>query len=141
MWLWVPLALADTGNVVDGAPPVADAGVGLLAFVGDTVSLNGHGSTDPESAALDYLWRQVGGPEVTLDKRTTPEPEFEVEAPGTLRFELVVNDGTQDSDPSVVAIVVAEQSFIGQPAACAAAGTPGGILAFAAAFAASLRRR
>lgn len=141
MWLCIPFALADTGNVVDGAPPVADAGMGILAFVGDTVSLNGHGSTDPESAALDYLWKQVGGPEVTIEKRTTAEPEFAVEAPGTLRFELVVNDGTQDSEADIVAVVVAEQSFSGQPEGCASAGTPGLILALAAMFAASRRRR
>lgn len=109
--LLLPLALADTGA---NEPPVADAGLGLLAEVGDTVSLNGTASYDPEGADLGYTWRQAGGPEVGIKSGDSPEPSFTVEAPGTYRFELTVNDGYADSAPDIVEIVVAETSFGGE---------------------------
>ncbi len=108
--LLLPLALADTGA---NEPPVADAGLGLLAYVGDTVALNGTASYDPEGVELGYTWRQSGGPEVGIKSGDSPEPSFTVEEPGTYRFELTVNDGYADSLPDMVEIVVAETSFGG----------------------------
>lgn len=140
MWLCVSLALADTATPVDGEPPVADAGVGLMAEVGDTVALNGLASADPEGAELLYSWTQSGGPPVDLKKASTAEPEFAIEAPGTLRFTLVVNDGTQDSDPDTVEIVAPEHRFGGSAeGACATADAPGWLAA--AALAGLVRRR
>ena len=114
MILGFAIAFADTGEAGGGEAPLADAGVGLLAYVGDTVSLNGRASADPEGEKLSFAWTQSGGPEVQLDKATTPEPEFTVEAAGTLRFTLVVNDGAWDSAPDTVEIVVPEQAFGGE---------------------------
>ncbi len=144
MLLCVTIALADTGTdtgtPVDGAPPIADAGLGLLAYVGDTVSLNGRASSDPEGAQVSYVWTQVGGPDVAMEKATTAEPQFTIEAPGTLRFELVVSDGTQDSEGDRVEIVVAQRSFGGEAEGCSSAGYPSVIAALAAAALLSRRR-
>ena len=97
---------------------MADAGLGLLAGVGDTVILNGTSSADPEGAALSYAWSQVGGPEVLLKGATTAQPQFTIESAGTFRFELVVNDGYGDSEADAVAVEVPERSFGGGTSGC-----------------------
>lgn len=108
-----------------GTAPVAEAGLGVLAFVGDTVELNGTGSTDPEGDELAFTWTQVGGPPVDLGGAMTAKPKFSVTDPGTFRFELVVNDGTSDSPADEVAVVVAYESLSGDEGGCAVApGAP-----------------
>jgi uncharacterized repeat protein (TIGR02543 family)/uncharacterized repeat protein (TIGR01451 family) len=46
--------------------PVADAGDGQSVMVGDTVILNGTGSSDPEGYPLTYNWSQTGGQAVSF---------------------------------------------------------------------------
>jgi MYXO-CTERM domain-containing protein len=123
MLLSLCLAFADTGA---NEPPRADAGLGLIADVGDVVVLNGSASADAEGAALSFAWTQVGGPEVELKAANSEEPEFTVAAAGTLRFELVVNDGVSDSVPDSVEIVVAQRSFSGDGGSACATGPGGG---------------
>lgn len=102
----------DDGGV-DSAPPsdgqpVARAGVAFMAYPGDTVILDGSASSDPGGAELKFRWTQVGGATVALEGGATAEPSFVAPAPGTLSFELVVNNGEQYSDPDVVDVVVAD---------------------------------
>jgi hypothetical protein len=126
-----------------GSAPVAEAGLGLLAYVGDTVELNGSGSVDPEGDPLTYAWEQTGGPPVDLQGADSSTPRFEVETPGTLRFSLVVNDGTTSSPPDEVEVVVPYKD-IGDDVATGCAVVPPGKAASAAAVAALLclvRRR
>jgi hypothetical protein len=94
------------------ATPVAEAGLGVMAYVGDTVILNGSASADPDGAPLTYTWSQRSGPPVDLLKADTVAPEFEVTAPGTLRFTLVVNDGTENSPGDEVAVVVPDREAL-----------------------------
>jgi uncharacterized protein (TIGR03382 family) len=105
-------ARADTGSG-DNQAPVADAGLGLLAYVGDTVILNGTASSDPDGDSIGFAWTQVGGPTVTLARADRAEPEFTIEEPGAYRFSLVVNDGYQDSEPDTVTVVVPQTDFAG----------------------------
>lgn len=135
-------ALAETGLPPDAAP-VADAGLGLMAAVGDTVVLNGSASTDPEGAELTYAWSQTGGPEVKLKDASTAKPQLTLEAPGTHRFALVVDDGVNASEPDTVEIVVPERSFGGDGAGCRTAGGPSvlGVLAAGVLFGARRRDR
>jgi hypothetical protein len=93
--------------------PVAEAGLGLLAYVDDTVELNGTGSADADGDALTYAWTQVGGPTVALEGADTAQPRFTVEQPGTLTFQLVVNDGTSDSAPDEVSVAVPYRAIDG----------------------------
>lgn len=88
------------------APPSAVAGKGVLAYTGDTVILNGTGSTDPDGDPLSFQWAQVSGPPVALEGAVSAEPRFVVEAPGTVRFQLIVGDGTEFSAPDSVAVVI-----------------------------------
>ncbi len=132
-------ALADTGA---DSPPTADAGVGLVAFLDDVVVLNGTASRDPEGLELEYAWEQTGGPEVDLKGADSPKPEFTVDAPGTLRFALVVSDGVFESEPDSVEVVVPQREF-GGGAGCATGRGGGwaGVLAAVGGLAASRRRR
>ena len=103
------LFLVATGHA---ALPVAEAGLGVMAYVGDTVILNGTASADPDGAPLTYTWEQTSGPPVDLRKGDTAKPEFEVAGPGTLRFSLVVFDGVETSVPDEVAVVVPDRDAL-----------------------------
>ena len=55
-----------TGNTNNNKPPVANAGPDqtILVFTNYTsVLLNGSGSHDSSGRAIQYLWRQISGPE------------------------------------------------------------------------------
>ncbi|HSK08752.1 MAG TPA: BACON domain-containing carbohydrate-binding protein [Vicinamibacterales bacterium] len=89
--------------------PTADAGPDQIVLGGSTVTLSGSG-TDPEGQALSYAWTQTGGPAVSLTGATTASASFTAPAATaavqTLTFQLVVNDGTQASQPSSVVVAV-----------------------------------
>ena len=104
--------------------PTAEAGLPLLANVGDTVLLNGSASSDPEDDPLGFTWTQFSGPEVTLLQEDTDSPQFTVEKPGTYRFDLVVNDGIEDSEPDRVEVVVPYKSIETGDRGCSS--VPGG---------------
>jgi hypothetical protein len=73
------------------------------------VTLNGAGSTDADGETLTYAWRQLSGPTVTLSSATVASPTFtppEVTADTQLSFELVVNDGLENSAAQTVAVTV-----------------------------------
>jgi MYXO-CTERM domain-containing protein len=123
--------------------PVAEAGLGLVAYVGETVELNGTGSTDADGDALTYAWTQLAGPDVTLQDASGPTPRFEVALSGTYTFELVVSDAFESSAPDTTQVVVPWEGLPGDRDGCASAPTPpgaGGALA-AGALATLLARR
>ena len=91
-----------TGN----SAPVADAGPAQTVLVGDTVILDGSGSTDVDGDPLTYEWSFSSPPNsvAALDVTDPVHPTFVVDLPGTYVVQLVVSDGQVDSTPSTVDI-------------------------------------
>jgi hypothetical protein len=72
------------------------------------VVLNGSGSSDPDLQPLTYQWTQINGFPVTLNDATTATPWFEADVAWdeTLTFQLVVNDGVENSLPRNVDVTI-----------------------------------
>jgi hypothetical protein len=102
-------------NLTDN-PPDADAGTHYKTpfryyELGDSLSLNGSGSTDENGSIVSYQWRQLSGPKVDIanpaSARTSfvPQP-FDGTATSTnpieYRFLLTVTDDEGDKDDSYV---------------------------------------
>jgi hypothetical protein len=94
-------------------PPVADAGTSGSALVGDTVTLDGSGSYDPNDPdginPLNYQWRFVSVPNGSTTAITPVDAvmaSFVPDVHGLYIIELVVNDGELDSEPSIIQVQV-----------------------------------
>jgi hypothetical protein len=102
-------------NVVTNAmPPVANAGPDQTVNEGTTVTLSGLNSTDPNRAALSYLWQQIDGPAVTLSNPASAQPDFAapqvVSGAVSMRFKLTVTDtyGLQSTDTCFVNVTLSD---------------------------------
>jgi hypothetical protein len=90
--------------------PTADAGQDQMVDEGDTVTLDGSDSSDPDDGIASYQWAQTAGPLVILSDSTIVQPTFTAPDVGTegasLTFELTVTDngGLQATDTMVVAM-------------------------------------
>lgn len=89
------------------APPDAEV------VEGGMVLLCGSDSYDEDDDPISYKWRQIGDPPVDLCAPSDPAcVTFDVPLVGhtgdTLVFELIVNDGLEDSDPDTVAIQIVD---------------------------------
>jgi hypothetical protein len=89
--------------------PVADAGDGATVSPGDSVTLDGSGSSDPEGGSLTYEWEQTGGSDVDLDDSSAESPSFtapEPDSTSTMTFELTVTDEQGKSATATVEVTV-----------------------------------
>jgi hypothetical protein len=89
--------------------PVADAGGNQAVTLGQTVHLNGSGSSDANGDALAYNWNIVSAPAgstAVLVGETTKTPSFTTDAAGTFVISLIVNDGFLNSDAGTVTVEV-----------------------------------
>ena len=87
-------------------PPTARAGADVLTILGDTVTLDGDSSADPDGDPLLYQWQQLSGPAVTLDPANPARPVFPAAAIGNYMFQLVVDDSFDVSDADTVGVVI-----------------------------------
>jgi hypothetical protein len=89
--------------------PVANAGADQSAYVNDTVTLDGSGSTDVDGNLLTYRWAFTSKPDGStagLSDAASVNPTFTItiDKAGTYVVSLIVNDGTVDSQPDTVTI-------------------------------------
>jgi hypothetical protein len=93
---------------VEGVPPIADAGPDQDVKEGETITLDGSNSGDPDGFIRSYLWTQIGGPSVTQSSTTAVKPTFTapdaVPEGASLTFRLKVNDNDdlQATDTCIV---------------------------------------
>lgn len=92
------------------ATPTVNAGPDQTVSGSSAVTLAGS-ATDPENDAVTVQWTQTAGPSVTLSDATALAPTFtappRTSTAQTLTFSLVGNDGTSNSSPDTVDIIVA----------------------------------
>jgi MYXO-CTERM domain-containing protein len=90
-------------------PPVASAGAAQSIAEGAAVTLDGTGSSDPDTGTtLTYAWTQLAGPVVTLTGASTASASFTAPATGaaaSLVFQLTVSDGAASSSGTTVVTV------------------------------------
>ena len=94
------LTISDTPNSI----PIADAGPDQTVRPGQTTTLNGTASYDPDGHTISYAWNQTSGPDIVLSGYDTGSPSFEAPAvtgSTILTFQLTVSDGRLSSSDSV----------------------------------------
>ncbi len=88
--------------------PVADAGEDQsLTVIPESVTLDAASSYDPDgNLNLTYRWSQVSGPTVIVQDANAPIATFSPTEYGAYTMQLVVSDGSIDSFPDTVCVVV-----------------------------------
>lgn len=85
-----------TPTTNDNHPPVANIAGARTYLSGETVTLDGSGSSDPDNDSLLFLWSQTQGPGVPLSGTAESTLSFvapTVSQPTQLTFRLTVQDG------------------------------------------------
>jgi hypothetical protein len=95
---------------------VSHAGDDQTVDEGDSVTLSGLASTDPDNNIAGYFWNQTGGAAVTLSNANGAEATFVAPVPGsdseTLTFELTVEDADGLLDTDTCRVVVNRISVV-----------------------------
>lgn len=96
-------------NISDNnTAPTAEAGANQTVAKGVTVTLNGTGSSDPDTGdTITYRWKKLSGPDVTLSNPETASPTFTSPSSDenvALEFQLTVTDngGLQGTDTVII---------------------------------------
>ena len=104
-------ALSSADDVVEvqtvNSAPVANAGADQSAYVGQTVTLDGSGSTDVDGNALGYVWAltsRPAGSAAAVSDPTAVQPTFGLDRAGVYVAQLIVNDGTVSSAADTVTV-------------------------------------
>lgn len=95
------LLLASPVTGTTNLPPVASAGPDLTAKEGQTITLDGTGSTDPEKTVMSFVW-SVGGVEIA----TGPRASVSLFGAGAQTVTLTVTDrgGASVSDDMILTL-------------------------------------
>jgi len=118
--------IVDDGNSTDNdfvkiviipanTQPIADAGEDLNISVGSLVSLDGSNSIDNDNNDLTYKWSFTtlpDGSSSNLNETNISNPNFTPDINGTYEVQLIVNDGTIDSEPDTITIIASLSNTI-----------------------------
>jgi hypothetical protein len=87
------LTRTDTVTITrQSLPPAASISGSLATTAGQTVSLSGAGSSDPDGETLTYFWRQLEGPFLRLTQTSQATLSFTTSTPGAYGLQLTVTD-------------------------------------------------
>jgi beta propeller repeat protein len=90
---------------VGNRKPVAEAGTNQACIKGNSVTLNGSNSSDLDKTdVLTYSWTQISGPNAVISNAQTSNPYITPSEWGVYVFQLIVNDGFEDSLPDTVTV-------------------------------------
>ena len=106
---WTQSAPATVTVSFTNVAPVANSGTSQSAVVGDTLTLNGSGSSDANGDPLTYWWSFTSvptGSQAYILSQTSKITTFVPDLPGTYVVQLIVNDGYVDSVPSTIQVQV-----------------------------------
>ena len=90
-WSSISEVTVDIINPTVNSPPIADAGEDVDAYVGDTVTLDGTGSRDPDGTIVEYVWACTSHT-ITLEDGDTDEPSFTPVSEDEYVLTLLVSD-------------------------------------------------
>ena len=90
-------------------PPIANAGEDQTVEIGQTVTLDGSASSDPDGDSLTYLWTADANNPASTNTQPQGQFSFTPDTKGQYRFILTVSDGNQSSQPDTVEIAVNNQ--------------------------------
>lgn len=108
----VTLAVSAVNDV-----PTADAGPDQEIVAGDTVTLDGTGSSDVDGDSLIFGWSFLAMPpesEAVLSDTSAVAPTFLADVPGEYILQLIVDDGTAESLSDTV-VVTATPAMVAIP--------------------------
>lgn len=95
------------GNGGGARAPVAEAGPDQTVGFGESVTLTGEDSSDPNGDSLTFQWTQTDGPDVTLAGAGSARAAFTAPSEAAiLAFELRVEDPDGNTDTDNVIITV-----------------------------------
>lgn len=95
----------------DNLVPIAVAGNEQTLELGDTVTLDGTGSSDDDGDDLSYQWsinERPNGSNAELTDSVSAIISFLPDVVGSYTLSLIVNDGTSESEPDYVTVNITE---------------------------------
>ncbi len=122
------------GGTETDVPPAANAGPDQSVTEGDTVTLDGSGSTDADDGIETYQWSQVSGSLVVLSDTAAIKPTFTApsvaQTAESFTFQLTVTDhsGRQSSDNVCITVCKAAGATCKPDGDVAPLGNPDGLV-------------
>lgn len=90
--------------------PIANAGADLTGTTGESLTLNGSGSSDPDGNPLSYDWTLISGPSGggSLSDATSASARFQATMPGAYVVRLTVRDPANASASASITATITD---------------------------------